>query len=167
MGGRWSAEQVLALAPDASAARVGRSLSGPGPWSGAGSTAAAVWGECQGSGATPYQVVVDLTGPAYRRSCPSRRFPCKHALGLLLLWSAGGVAGGTPTSWAAGWLAEREQRRADPEATAPTRTRAVARDPHVATAATAERAARREQRVTAGLERFVPHASLLPRSTSW
>jgi hypothetical protein len=152
MGGRWSAEQVLALAPDASAARAGRSLSGPGPWSGAGSTAAAVWGECQGSGTTPYQVVVDLTGPAYRCSCPSRKFPCKHALGLLLLWSAGDVADGAPTSWAAGWLAEREQRRTGTEATAPTRTKAVARDPQVATAAAAERAARREQRVTAGLE---------------
>ena len=29
--------------------------------------------------------VIDSTGPAYKCSCPSRKFPCKHALGLLFL----------------------------------------------------------------------------------
>ena len=51
-----------------------------------------VWGECQGSAAAPYRTAVDLSGPAYRCSCPSRKFPCKHALALLLLWSDGAVA---------------------------------------------------------------------------
>ena len=46
---------------------------------------AAVWGLCQGSGKEPYQTQINLIGPAFHCSCPSRNFPCKHALGLLLL----------------------------------------------------------------------------------
>lgn len=33
----------------------------------------------------PFAVAVDLQGPAFKCNCPSRKFPCKHALGLLLL----------------------------------------------------------------------------------
>lgn len=150
MGGRWSAEQVLALAPDATSARAGRSLSRPGPWSGTGSTEIAVWGECQGSGKAPYRVVVDVTGPAYRCSCPSPKVPCKHAIGLLLLWSAGEIAEADPTAWATHWLTERRPRRANPAP--PSRSKAAPKDPEAAAAAAAERAARREDRVTAGLE---------------
>ncbi|OMI32995.1 hypothetical protein SPAR_43686, partial [Streptomyces sparsogenes DSM 40356] len=89
-GERWTAEQVLALAPDAASRKAGSKLATPGPWSGAGAHGGGVWGLCAGSGGKPYQTVVDLDGPAYRCSCPSRKFPCKHALGLLLLWAGGG-----------------------------------------------------------------------------
>ncbi|MFD2350637.1 SWIM zinc finger family protein [Nonomuraea ferruginea] len=76
-----------------------------------GLTGEVLFGECEGSGATPYQACVDLGEPAYRCSCPSRKFPCKHALGLLLLWSSDGVphADGLP-AWAGEWLAQREAR---------------------------------------------------------
>ncbi|MDP9417748.1 MAG: SWIM zinc finger family protein, partial [Actinomycetota bacterium] len=108
----WSTAQVLALAPDASSAAAGRKLAGPTPWSGTGASdePAVVWGACKGSGKTPYQTVVDLTGPAYKCTCPSRKFPCKHALGLLLLWSGGQIGGGEPPEWAASWAAGRAQR---------------------------------------------------------
>ncbi len=33
---------------------------------------AAVCGLCQGSGKNPYQTQIDLIGPAFRCSCPSR-----------------------------------------------------------------------------------------------
>ncbi len=84
---------MLTLAPDASSLRAAQSLASSGSWplTGAGD-GDAVWGECWGSAATPYRTAVDLSGPAYRCSCPSRKFPCKHALALLLLWSAGGIA---------------------------------------------------------------------------
>ncbi|MER7818614.1 SWIM zinc finger family protein, partial [Streptomyces sp. NPDC096153] len=85
---RWTAEQVLALAPDMPSRKAGSRLGTAGPWSGTGgSGAGAVWGLCRGSGSTPYRTVVDTSGPAYQCSCPSRKFPCKHALGLLLLWA--------------------------------------------------------------------------------
>ncbi|HYN92415.1 MAG TPA: SWIM zinc finger family protein, partial [Pilimelia sp.] len=92
--GRWSEAQVLALAPDAASRGAARGLAGPARWSatGAGSSGdgpPVVWGLCQGSGAQVYQTCIELGGPAYRCSCPSRKFPCKHAVGLLLLWAAG------------------------------------------------------------------------------
>ncbi|MGW1763550.1 SWIM zinc finger family protein [Streptomyces sp. NPDC002073] len=110
---RWTAEQVLSLAPDEASRKAGTKLGGAGPWSGAGcSGSGAVWGLCKGSGSKPYQTVVDLTGPAYKCSCPSRKFPCKHALGLLLLWAAdpGAVPAGAVPEWAGGWLGERARK---------------------------------------------------------
>ena len=76
-------EQVLALAPDASSAAAGRKLASANAWSCLGSNEAAIWGECQGSAL--YQVRVDLADLTVKCSCPSRKFPCKHGLGLLLV----------------------------------------------------------------------------------
>ncbi|MBB5934755.1 SWIM zinc finger family protein [Streptomyces zagrosensis] len=110
-GERWTAEQVLALAPDASSQKAGSRLATPAPWSGSGTQDGALWGLCAGSGTKPYQAVIDLTEPAYRCSCPSRKFPCKHALGLLLLWAAGDtVREAVPPPWADEWLSSRRQR---------------------------------------------------------
>ncbi|MFB7336258.1 SWIM zinc finger family protein [Streptomyces adustus] len=115
-GVRWTADQVLALAPDAASRKAGSRLGEAGPWSEAGSSdEGAVWGLCKGSGSDPYRTVVDVadaSGPAYRCSCPSRKFPCKHALGLLLLWAGGdgAVPPGQPPEWAGQWLAGRKNR---------------------------------------------------------
>ncbi|WP_245181756.1 SWIM zinc finger family protein [Streptomyces montanisoli] len=113
---RWTAEQVLALAPDDASRKAGGKLGLAGPWSETGAGAAgAVWGLCKGSGGKPYRTVVDTAGPAYRCSCPSRKFPCKHALGLLLLWASGEAsvaAGGEPPGWAGEWLTARGKRAA-------------------------------------------------------
>src|ERR1700722_5459250 len=106
---RPSVEQVMALAPDGVALHAGQRLAGGAPWSAAGCDERAVWGSCRGSARHPYQVVCDLTGPAFKCSCPSRKFPCKHALGLLLLWAEHSPAvpeGPAPPETAA-WLAAR------------------------------------------------------------
>jgi hypothetical protein len=140
----WSAEQVLSLAPDAGSAAAGRKLAGPVPWSEQGATETAVWGLCQGSGKQPYQTVVDLGGPAYKCSCPSRKFPCKHALGLLLLWAGGGVpAAPAPPDWAGSWLTARQEKAATPP-------RAVSTKPPDPAAA-AKRTERRATRVADGV----------------
>ncbi|MEV1044670.1 SWIM zinc finger family protein [Streptomyces sp. NPDC049916] len=112
---RWTVEQVLALASDDASRRAGTRLGTAGPWSGTGADGAgAVWGLCKGSGSTPYQTVVDTTGPAYRCSCPSRKFPCKHALGLLLLRASDEDAfrEEQPDDWAAPWIEGRRARAA-------------------------------------------------------
>lgn len=143
---------MLALAPDGSAAKAGRGLATARPWRGTGCDETAVWGLCQGSGANPYQTCVDLAGPAYRCSCPSRKFPCKHALGLLLLWSAGAVDAGQPPDWVAAWFATREDRQHERQQKAERQQKPT--DP----ATTAASRARREQRVDAGvaeLERWL------------
>ncbi|MFF9106495.1 SWIM zinc finger family protein, partial [Streptomyces rubrogriseus] len=55
--------------------------------------------------------MVDLRGPAYKCSCPSRKFPCKHALGLLVEWSEGRVpSADEPADFAAEWLLRREEK---------------------------------------------------------
>jgi SWIM zinc finger len=111
MPARWSADSVLDLAPDESSRRSGAALGRPATWSGAGVAGDVLWGLCAGSGKNPYQVVVDLGGPAYKCSCPSRKFPCKHALGLLLNWAHGTVPEeSAPADFAAAWLADRRAR---------------------------------------------------------
>ncbi|MFF1908416.1 SWIM zinc finger domain-containing protein, partial [Kitasatospora sp. NPDC058218] len=109
---RWSTEHVLSLAPDASSQKAAGKLSSPAPWSATGTDGTALWGECKGSGRTPYRTAVELATPAYSCTCPSRKFPCKHALGLLLLWSGTpeAVPAGEPAGWASDWLAERRDR---------------------------------------------------------
>ena len=111
---RWDRERVLTLAPDVPSQRTAQSLASGRAWQAAGAAAGAdaVWGECRGSAAAPYRTVVDLSGPAYRCTCPSRKFPCKHVLALLLLWSEGSVpddAAGPP-DWAGSWLLARASR---------------------------------------------------------
>ncbi|MEU9855967.1 SWIM zinc finger family protein [Streptomyces sp. NPDC047974] len=138
-GTRWTAEQVRALAPDEAWRRAGGGLGTAGPWSGAGGRDGVVWGQCAGSGRTPYRTVVDTGEPVYACTCPSRRSPCKHALGLLLLWAAGDPAvpdGAEPPAWASRRLAPRPAPGAAPA------------DPEAAR----RRAERRAARVTAGAE---------------
>ncbi len=143
----WTPEQVLSLAPDAPSAAAGRKQSSPGVWSGLGRSERALWGLCQGSGAKPYQTIVALGEPAFKCSCPSRKFPCKHALGLMLLWAGApaALAAQEVPGWAASWLASRDERaqRARPPA--------AAADPAKAQAGAARRAARREDRVREGI----------------
>ncbi|WP_433658663.1 SWIM zinc finger family protein [Nocardia sp. CA-128927] len=135
---RWSEDQVTALAPDASSLSAARKLASR--WRGAGQHDIALWGLCQGSGAKPYQTIIDLSGPAYKCSCPSRKFPCKHALSLLLEWAAGRVEDAPAIAdFAASWIGGRIARATKPAAEGSTRT---------SNPATAEQ---RRVRVTAGL----------------
>lgn len=143
--------QVESAAPDSSSVVAGRKLAKPGPWSEVGVQADLLWGSCQGSGKTPYRVSIDTMAPAYRCSCPSRKFPCKHALGLLFLWAEGQIAEtGEVADFARSWHEARQNRaaaKAEPkEQTDEQRAAAEAR------------AARREDRVGLGLaelERFI------------
>src|SRR5687768_12537827 len=85
----WSIQRVEQLAPDGAAIKAAQGTAKPSKWKNLGRNDRLVWGECQGSGANPYQVRADLIDAAYKCSCPSRKIPCKHSLALLLM-----VAGG-------------------------------------------------------------------------
>ena len=79
---------ILLQAPNPAAADNGRKLSKSGKFSSLrrSEDGTLFWGECAGSGKTPYRVSIDWTepqAPVCRCSCPSRQFPCKHALGLM------------------------------------------------------------------------------------
>lgn len=162
---RWRPEHVLALAPDAAAAAAARGMATPSRWSAAGADDVAVWGLCVGSGAEPYQTVVDRSELAYRCSCPSRKLPCKHALGLLLLWANGHVPEGARPAHAAEWLARRAERaagrparQADPEPADepnPTRPSRAGGEPVPRRDGAADkRAMERAARVAAGLRQL-------------
>src|ERR671917_1495678 len=105
-----SVEQALALAPDSSSASAGRKLGSPKTWRNLGRGGDAMWGECQGSAL--YQVRVDLGDLTTKCSCPSRKFPCKHALGLLVLAATepAALSEGEPPGWVAEWLQRRVAR---------------------------------------------------------
>ncbi len=82
-------QMILMQAPNSAAAENGRKLSQKGSFSNHHKTADSTlyWAECAGSGKNPYQTSIDFSSPdgapTCRCSCPSRQFPCKHALGLM------------------------------------------------------------------------------------
>jgi hypothetical protein len=104
---RWQIEQVLALAPKPSSVAAAQPLAVPARWASTGCDSRAVWGRCVGSSAEPYECAVDHVEVAFRCTCPSRAFPCKHSLALLLLWARGQVAEGELPPFAATWIAKR------------------------------------------------------------
>ena len=107
----YSEDQARACVPDAGTLQRGQQLAQPTKWANLGRTDSAAWGECAGSGAKPYLTGIDLREPAFKCSCPSRVFPCKHGAALLLLLArqAPLFTAPTPPAWLAEWLAKREQ----------------------------------------------------------
>ena len=148
-------EEVIALAPDDASAKAARGLVSPAKWPLLGATDAAAWGECQGSGAKPYQTQVDLSGPAFRCSCPSRKFPCKHGLALLLLRAEHGArfTGGEPPAWVAEWLSSRNDKAQKKEAQQAEKAAAPV-DPQAAARAEAQRW-KRVEGAALDLQRFL------------
>ncbi|MFT3705472.1 MAG: SWIM zinc finger family protein [Agriterribacter sp.] len=106
-------EQILALAPDESSKKSGKDLANPSKWVSKGYNDLALWGECQGSGSKPYQTQVDLTNIAFKCSCPSRKFPCKHGLGLLLQFSRqkNTFSETASPAWVSEWLSKRVEKQ--------------------------------------------------------
>lgn len=154
MSNTWTPEQVLALAPDPASAKAGQGLASPRKWVTLGVGEGVVWGECQGSGSKPYQTQIDLTEPAFRCSCPSRKFPCKHGIGLLLLFAGqtDTFSQETPPPWVADWLASRTERKekqaAKKEAVNDKASPGKTADPELQS----KRIAQREARVRTGLD---------------
>lgn len=108
-------------------------------WRSSGCDGEAVWGVFAGSGAEPYETCVELTEPAFRCSCPSRKLPCKHALGLLIMWALGQVGSSARPTFVAQWLAKRAAR---PAPGVGTDTPAREADPEVEPAAGSTRTRR-------------------------
>lgn len=144
----WSTDKVLALAPDSSSASAGQGLASERKWTSLGVSDRAIWGLCQGSGKDPYQARVDLSEPAFKCSCPSRKFPCKHGLGLLLLFAKTRTIfkEGAEPGWVSEWIdgrVEKAEKKSE-------KAKVVAEAP-VDLAAQAKRAAARDERVRQGV----------------
>jgi len=105
-----SLQNVEALAPDQSSLDAARKLLKPSSWPAVASNGAGLtWGECQGSGSTPYRVIVSEADLGYKCTCPSRKFPCKHSLALMWLRADGKLAFAVAPvpAWVSDWLSRR------------------------------------------------------------
>ena len=143
-----TADQARALAPDPQVAAAAQKLARPASWHGLGRNGQAIWGECRGSAV--YRVQADLDEMALRCSCPSRKQPCKHAVGLLLLAAGGSdVPAADPPAWVAEWLAKRRERAEGPRQAA---TKTVAEERSGPSARQAKQARERVDRVLQGAD---------------
>jgi hypothetical protein len=142
-------EQMLTLAPDEASKKSGKDLASPSKWQNLSGSEIAVWGECQGSGSKPYQTSIDLSNIAFKCSCPSRKFPCKHGIALGLMYARNAKSFGKmePPAWVSDWLQKRttkEEKKADDKESKP-----------VDAEAQAKRQANRENKVKDGVEELI------------
>ena len=102
-------ERIEALAPDQASLVAARKLLKSFLWPTLAEGDGLVWGECQGSGATHYRVVVNEADAGYKCTCSCRKFPCKHSLALMWMRadrSATFVPAAVP-DWVKDWLSRR------------------------------------------------------------
>ncbi|MBO9612867.1 MAG: SWIM zinc finger family protein [Dyadobacter sp.] len=143
---QYTREQILQLAPDSASAKAGLQLATHHKWVTRACNDVAIWGECHGSGKNPYQTAIDLTNIAFKCNCPSRKFPCKHGLGLFLLFSEDRTAfttGEELPAYVTEWLSKRQARETARETT---------QEKPVDETARIKRAESREKKVNGGIE---------------
>ncbi len=141
-------EQILNLAPDEASKKSGKDLASASKWVSKGLNDEALWGECQGSGSKPYRTQIDLNNIAFKCSCPSRKFPCKHGLGLLL-YNARQPKDFSVTKmpdWVDEWIKKRSEKQ---------EKQAEKIDKPVDDVSKAKRSQVREQRISDGIEELL------------
>lgn len=106
-------QTIEALAPDQASLSAAKKLLSDKKWAGQGKseTTTTAWGECQGSGSKPYYVVIDVADHGYKCTCPSRKFPCKHALALMwrFVENADNFGDSPAPTWVSDWLSRRKK----------------------------------------------------------
>ena len=109
---------IETLAPDQASLSAASKLARINKWARLEHDGDLYWGECQGSGANPYRVIVDARDNGNKCTCPSRKFPCKHSLALMWLGaaSAGSFQDGTAPEWVTDWLGRRRKSSSAGEA---------------------------------------------------
>lgn len=141
----WTETFIRSLVADGGSLRDGQTIGTPARWQLFGRTERTAWGLARGSAKEPYKTAIDLSDGASKCSCPSRKFPCKHAVGLMFLLAADAVppTDDAPPAWVTTWIEGRE-KRATPKPDAPPKP--------VDAAAQAKRQRARESKVEAGLD---------------
>jgi hypothetical protein len=140
-----SEDQILTLAPDEASKKSGKDLANPNKWVSKGANEQALWGEAQGSGSKPYQTQVDLSNIAFKCSCPSRKFPCKHGLGLMLFYARqqSSFTDAEAPAWVSDWLSKRTEKE---------EKKATKEEKPVDEAAQAKRQQARQSKVADGID---------------
>lgn len=106
------------MAPDEKSVVAAQKLVSPRLWESPGLSESALWGTC--GGGRNYQVRIDLANMGYSCNCPSRKFPCKHVLALMMLLATtpDAIAITESPQWVREWInkrRQREQAKADKE----------------------------------------------------
>jgi SWIM zinc finger len=103
-------DKIESVAPDQASLAAALKIK-PASWSNTGRDGGGqfAWGECQGSGSTPYRVALALSDLGAKCTCPSRKFPCKHSLGLMLHFSRseGSFGSGEIPDFVSDWAGRR------------------------------------------------------------
>jgi hypothetical protein len=109
---------IEAMAPDQSALAAASALLKLAKWPLRARSGRLIWGECQGSGANPYRVAVDVDDRGAKCTCPSRKFPCKHALALMWMFVENGAVfqTGDVPDWVNDWTRRRRKSASPPAA---------------------------------------------------
>lgn len=143
-----SLEQAESLAPDSGTLNRARKIAKSSKYQNVGQSERAIWGTALGSKA--YESYVDLNGPAYKCSCPVKKLPCKHLMGLMLLVAAepSAATSATPPEALTAWL---EKRDGAAQAKATKAAAKASGDGVKDSAAQARRAENREANVQQGI----------------
>lgn len=107
---KWSRDEIIALASDEASFRAGEQLAHGQRWLLTGGDGSHVWGEYPGSRSLHYRVLIRIEPFRSECDCPSRKRPCKHVLGLMLLFGGGLDGGEAGASDRPGWVSERVAR---------------------------------------------------------
>jgi hypothetical protein len=103
-------QAIEGVAPDQASLSAARKIK-PNSWPllGKDEGRGLIWGECQGSGSSPYRIGIDLADLGAKCTCPSRKFPCKHSLALMLAAAEhfDAFVPGTAPDWVNDWLSRR------------------------------------------------------------
>lgn len=149
-----SLQKIESLAPDQASLEAAKKLLKPALWPmlAAGGDSM-IWGECQGSGSSPYRVVVCEADSGYKCSCPSRKFPCKHSLALMWIRVEGKMpfSSAEQPAWVRDWIARRRGPTAEaapskPKASLSTLAGEAAEEPAPKSEARAAAARERNQK---------------------
>jgi hypothetical protein len=126
MHGTLTKEKIEQLSPDQASLSAALKLIKPAKWPTLGFDSAngLLWGECQGSGSTPYRVSVSAADLGYKCTCPSRKFPCKHVLALM--WQRCDYPQRFTESAAPDWVSDWAGRRRGKSPAAETKQQAAA-----------------------------------------
>ena len=108
----WSPEKIIALAPDTITGERGKEMAVARKWVTIETNEKILWGSCKASrGDVLYQTVIDPNQTSFSCNCPSQKVPCKHIIGLFLLYQQD-VHAFWPNeeipNWVAKWLSGQQ-----------------------------------------------------------
>ena len=109
--------QIESLSPNPAAFTAGKKLSSKSNWLKLAKNDRAVWGEIKGSGSSPYKTQIDINSIVYKCSCPSRQFPCKHTIALMLLCASSEKEFNSSVDepeWVTNWIEKRQNKAIEP-----------------------------------------------------